>query len=108
MGIISLQMIIFFNFMMINGFSLKRPKKLQQTIKDFSKHPVITQKVYWQQKFDKEKEAYEERYKDYEIKTSEEADASFETAKKKCEEKMNHVDAEINQYMTRLSEWGSW
>jgi len=46
---------------------IEEAKKLQQTIKDFTSHPVTPQKLYWQRKYDIEMAEYAARYKDSEI-----------------------------------------
>ena len=56
---------------------IEEARKLQRIIKDFSKHPVTTQKVYWQKQYEIERAAYIERYKNSEIQVD---TSSFDNA----------------------------
>merc|ERR1719410_2073920 len=88
----------YIKFMMINGFSLKRPKKLQQIIKDFTSHPVTPQKLYWQRKYDIEKAEYAARYKDSEIEFSSKEFESAGIDTTDCETERVRAMKEIKEY----------
>jgi hypothetical protein len=76
---------------------IEEAKKLQQAIKDFSKHPVTTQKLYWQRKYNKEKEAYVARYKDDVIESNTEAFKSVGIDTTHCEEERKRVFAKVEE-----------
>ena len=76
---------------------IEEAKKLQQIIKEFSNHPVTPQKLYWQRKYNKDKEAYIARYEDSEIELSTEAFESVGIDTTQCEEERNRALAEVER-----------
>merc|ERR1711990_1080815 len=76
---------------------IEEAKKLQQIIKDFSNHPVTPQKLYWQRKYNKDKEAYIARSKESQNTLSQEAFESAGIDTTQCEEEKKIRLADIKE-----------
>ena len=81
---------------------IEEAQKLQQIIKEFSKHPVATQKLYWEGKYKQELQAYFKRYNESEIQLNTEAFDAAGIDTKHCEEARDKRDGEIKHYKAQM------
>ena len=80
---------------------IEEAKKLQHIIKDFAKHPFISEKHYWGGKYAEELAAYSKRKEEPDIQINSDAFKSPEIDLSQCEEERNRRESEIQREKER-------